>query len=167
MSPTATALAELGIVAAGGGAMWLVTRARNRADAALYRLTPRPASAAALPVPVTGTRGLEAAELIGWEQLLRAGALAPVAPVITDPGNPGRWLALVEDPTGALGLGGVRVLIAVNGSPEKHDGSHSVVGIPVPAGIGNPLEAAAWAHDDPTHPLRTTATAYAAMAARS
>lgn len=167
MSATATVLTELGIVAAGGGAMWLFTRRSDRAAAAVYRASAPPASALALPVPLTGTRGLAAAELIGWEQLLRAGALAPVAPPVADPGNPGRWLALVEDPTGALGLGAVRVLIAVNGSPEMHDGEHSVVGIPVPAGITSPLDAAAWAHDDPTHPLRTTASVYAALAARS
>jgi hypothetical protein len=167
VSATATVLVELATFAVIGGGGWLATRTRGGGNETDVDQTPWSPPRSALALPVARIRGLEAAEAAGWAELLRAGALQPVD-VITDPGNDGRYLALVEDPTGDLGLGAVRVLVAVNGSPEKHDGTaRSVHGIPVPAGITSALGAAAWAHDDPTHPLRTTPAAYAALAMRS
>ncbi|HET9657492.1 MAG TPA: hypothetical protein VFP72_19225 [Kineosporiaceae bacterium] len=153
---------------AGGGGAWLIGAARawgRDSGPDLDQAAVSRAVSAALTV--NPARGFAAAQRIGWAELLRRGALTPVAPVISDPGNPGRWLGLFEDATGALGMGAVRVLIVVNGSPKKRDGSHTVHGIPVPAGITTPLEAAAWAHDDPTHPLRCTVGDYVDLAWRS
>jgi hypothetical protein len=164
---SATAAAVTAAIAGGGGAWFVGALWSMRRDNGPDLDPAVTARAVTSALAVNPARGFETAQRIGWAELLRRGVLQPVAPVITDPGNPGRWLGLFEDPTGALGMGAVRVLIGVNGSPEKHDGSHTVHGIPVPAGITTALEAAAWAHDDPTHPLRTTVDDYADLALRS
>ena len=95
--------------------------------------------------------------------LLASGALRQVSTYVPDPGNPGQVLVLAEDPTGSLGA--VRVLIAVNGTPNPN-GTHNVHALVVPRHFADPVAAAAWSYNDPSHPLPTTAAAYTAMAVR-
>jgi hypothetical protein len=95
--------------------------------------------------------------------LLASGALRQVSAYVPDPGNHGEALVLAEDPTGSLGA--VRVLIAVNGTANS-DGTHNVHAVVVPRHLTDPIAAAAWSYNDPSHPLQTTAADYAAMAAR-
>jgi hypothetical protein len=138
---------------------WLaaVVRSARREPAPLPRL-----ELATIPArPTVAARAT--AEQVGWRQLLLAGQLAPVTPAVADPGNPGHWLVLAADPTGALG--DVRVLVGIDGSPSS-DGSHTVHARVVPGWLDDPYAAAAWTYDDPTHPLRTTAAVYADLAVR-
>ncbi len=154
---TATAVVELAALAAGGGVTWLSARLLARRDRSTAR------ELASLPSPARVAAARAEAEVTGWQQLLVQGRLQPVTAPVADPGNPGRWLTLAEDPTGALGE--VRVLVGVDGSPQA-DGQHGVHGVVVPSHLTHPIAAAAWTYDDPTHPLRTTAAAYADMAVR-
>lgn len=110
--------------------------------------------------PARPARPVPAAD---WQRLLAAGELRQVSRPVPDPGNPGRWLVLAGDPAGRLGRR--QVLVVVNGAAEP-DGSHTVHGLLVPAELRDPIAAAAWTHDDPTHPLRTTPAAYAGLAVR-
>lgn len=130
MSATATAAAVTAAIVGGGGAWFVGALWSMRRDDGPDLDQAAVSRAVSSALTVNPARGFETAQRIGWAELLRRGALTPVAPVITDPGSPGRWLGLFEDTTGALGMGAVRVLIGVNGSPDKHDGSHTVHGIP-------------------------------------
>lgn len=171
---TTQALVDLAGIGAFGGMSWLALQVSRRSRhgrpvgsglatvpeftvAQTLMIGPPPPSQAEVAV------NRAAAERAGWQRLLFEGRLRPVAAPVADPGNPGRWLTLTEDPTGALG--DVRVLVGVDGSPQP-DGQHDVIGVVVPGHLSDPLAAAAWTYDDPTHPLRTTAAAYADMAAR-
>lgn len=140
-------------------ATWLTVAARS----ARHEPTGLPrVELATIPArPTAAARA--AAEQTGWQQLLLSGRLEPVGAPVADPGNPGHWLVLACDPTGSLG--DVRVLIGADGTPEK-DGSRTVHGVVVPGHFTDPIAAAAWTYDDPTHPLRTTAGDYADLAVR-
>jgi hypothetical protein len=150
-----------GLAAAGVGVgtwmTWLqqerVRRARSRAGSGAGTVV-RPAPH---PSPVVQER---------WRVLLDRGDLVPVpgAGLVADPGNPGWELLLAEDRTGSLP--GVRVLLALNAALTA-DGVREVVGLLVPDHFTDPLAAAAWTYDDPTHPLRTTREAYAATVVRT
>jgi hypothetical protein len=70
------------------------------------------------------------------------------ARVAADPGNPGRTLRLEPVPGG-------QVLVGQDATTGDS------VRIPVPADITDPLAAAAWTFDDPTHPVRCTPATYA------
>lgn len=103
-------------------------------------------------------------ELAGWDLLLAAGRLAVVSGPIPDPGNPAGLLVLVDDRTGRLGP--VRVLLAINATPEP-DGRRRLVALYVPHQIADALAAAAWTYDDDTHPIRVTPALYATTARRT
>jgi hypothetical protein len=138
---------------------WLaaVVRSARREPARLPRLELE-------VVPARPTAAARAAAVqVGWQQLLLAGQLQLVCAPVADPGNDGRWLVLAEDPTGALG--DVRVLVGIDGSPQA-DGTHTVHARVVPGWLADPIAAAAWTYDDPSHPLRTTAAVYAGLAVR-
>jgi hypothetical protein len=138
---------------------WLaaVVRSARREPDRLPRL-----ELATIPARPTAAARAEA-ERVGWQQLLLAGRLEPVGAPVADPGNSGHWLVLAADPTGSLG--DVRVLIGADGSPEA-DGARTIHGVVVPGYFTDPIAAAAWTYDDPTHPLRTTAAVYADTALR-
>jgi hypothetical protein len=91
---------------------------------------------------------------------LRSGELARITPVVVDPGNPGQVMALAQHRTWG------RVLVAANGTPEP-DGTHRLITVPVPTELADPLSAAAWTYDDPTHPVRCTAAYYALLTRRT
>jgi hypothetical protein len=172
---TTQALVELAGIGAFGGVSWLALRVNARrggrglAVGAGLATIPEFTLGQALmigpppPSPAQVAVNRAAAERAGWQQLLVEGRLRPVAPSVACPGNPGRWLTLAEDPTGALG--DVRVLVGVDGSPQP-DGQHAVIGVVVPGHLSDPIAAAAWTYDDPTHPLRTSSAVYADMAVR-
>ncbi len=73
-------------------------------------------------------------------------------------------LGLAEHPAGAFG--DVRVLLAVDATPGP-DGRHHTVAVPIPAHLSDPVAAAAWTYDDPTHPLRTTRATYTSLTRRT
>jgi hypothetical protein len=91
---------------------------------------------------------------------LRSGALARVSGVVVDPGNPGQVMTLAQHRIGGL------VLVAANGTPEP-DGAHRLISVPVPTELRDPLSAAAWTYDDPTHPVRCTPLMYAHLTRRT
>lgn len=109
-------------------------------------------------------RAWAAAESAGWDRMLAAGRLRLIGAAATDPGNAGNTVRLVEATDGSLG--DVRVLLATDGTPGS-DGTHAVVAIAVPSWLTDPLQAAAWTYDDASHPLRTTAAAYAELDRRT
>ena len=83
-----------------------------------------------------------AIESLGWEKFtgqLLAEQRPAVAP---DPGNPGQDLFLYEVPERLWGSR-VKLLLCTNGSAER-DGTRRRYGLTVPAGINDPVEAAAW-----------------------
>jgi hypothetical protein len=101
-----------------------------------------------------------------WEPLIRGGWLHKISTSAPDPGNPGQVIAVFTDPHGLAGQPGGRVLIAADGTPDA-DGHRRLHAVPVPPDIRDPLEAAAWTYDDPTHPVRCTPAVYAALARRT
>lgn len=83
-----------------------------------------------------------AIERIGWDAYIEAAGLTLVDRV-DDPGNPGCLLELYDTP-GGWGMPG-RILLAVNGSPER-DGTRRRYGLPVPAWVPSALDAAGWTY---------------------
>ena len=83
-----------------------------------------------------------AIERIGWDAYIEAAGLTLVDRV-DDPGNPGCLLELYVTP-GGWGMPG-RILLAVNGSPER-DGTRRRYGLPVPAWVPSALDAAGWTY---------------------
>lgn len=101
-----------------------------------------------------------------WGPLIAGGWLHKVSTIAPDPGNPGQVFAVFTDPHGLAGHPGGRVLIAADGTPDT-DGHRRLHAVPVPPDLADPLEAAAWTYDDPTHPVRCTPAVYAALARRT
>lgn len=154
-----------GLAAAGVGAGTWVAWLREQERVRRARAWSRAGSGAgtvARPAPQPSP----VVQMPRWRVLLDRGELVPVpgAGLVADPGNPGWELLLAEDRTGSLP--GVRVLLALNAALNA-DGVREVVGLLVPDHLTDPLTAAAWTYDDPTHPLRTTWEAYAATAVRT
>ncbi|WP_406304506.1 hypothetical protein OHA61_22250 [Streptomyces sp. NBC_00885] len=83
-----------------------------------------------------------AIERLGWDQLIAEAGLTQIGESVPDPGNPGHTLALYDAPE-ALYDEPVRVLLCTNGSVER-DGTRRKFGLTVPAGIDDPIHAAAW-----------------------
>jgi hypothetical protein len=83
-----------------------------------------------------------AIESLGWDRFAVAAGLAAVCEPVPDPANPGQQLALYDVPERLWGAR-VRLLLCANGAREP-DGSRRTHGLTVPAGIGDPVEAAAW-----------------------
>lgn len=85
-------------------------------------------------------------ERIGWDKLIGVLDLIGQAP---DPGNGDNLLSLYDGKImRELYDEPARLLIAVNGSPDK-GGHRRVFGLPVPASVSDPLEAAALLYDEP------------------
>lgn len=101
-----------------------------------------------------------AIERVGWDVFAAQAGLRVVAEA-ADPGNPGQTLTLYDLPDGAqpYPLVPARLLLATNGSPER-DGTRRRYGLPVPAGITDPVAAAAWTYD-------LNPTVYARLARRT
>lgn len=114
--------------------------------------------------PTDPAQARAVAELLGWDYLLTTGRLRVIAGPVADPGNPAGVLILLEDRSHAFGH--VRILLAINATPEP-DGRRRLVGLYVPADMTDPVRAAAWTYDDEDHPIRTTATVYAAINRRT
>jgi hypothetical protein len=104
------------------------------------------------------------ADLVGWDYLLTTGRLRIVADPIPDPGNRAGLLALVEDRQRLLGP--VRVLLAINATPEPN-GRHRLVALLVPDWIPDPLTAVAWTYGDDDHPLPLTPAGYTHLTRRT
>jgi hypothetical protein len=92
-----------------------------------------------------------AIESLGWDRFVHEAQLAPVGvppgsgtggAMVADPGNPGQSLILYDVPERLWG-DRIRLLLCTNGSAER-DGTRRRYGLTVPAGISDPLEAAAW-----------------------
>jgi hypothetical protein len=92
-----------------------------------------------------------AIESLGWDRFIHEAQLAPVGipagsgiggAMVADPGNPGQSLILYDVPERLWG-DRIRLLLCTNGSAER-DGTRRRYGLTVPAGISDPLEAAAW-----------------------
>jgi hypothetical protein len=92
-----------------------------------------------------------AIEALGWDRFIAEAGLVPVPAGdskdlafahVPDPGNPGQHLVLYDIPEGLWG-GRIRLLMCTNGTPER-DGTRRRYGLTVPAGISDPVEAAAW-----------------------
>lgn len=86
------------------------------------------------------------AGLAGWAGIITAAGWEQVGKPHPDPGNPGQTLALYHVPAdhyGGLYPEPVRLLHCVNATVER-DGTRHEFGLTVPAGIGDPVEAAAW-----------------------
>lgn len=82
----------------------------------------------------------------GWAKIITAAGWEQVGDAHPDPGNPGQTLALYHVPAdrdGGLYPEPVRLLHCVNATVER-DGTRHEFGLTVPAGIGDPVEAAAW-----------------------
>nr|WP_296073462.1 hypothetical protein [uncultured Actinoplanes sp.] len=94
-----------------------------------------------------------AIERMGWPAYLDQAGLELVARC-PDPGNPPHELALYADPRGRIGDS--RILVMTNGSPGR-GGAPVRYAEPVPARIGDPVEAAAWQYDIPADVYRTMA----------
>ena len=93
-------------------------------------------------------------ERIGWEKLTDRMTLVAEAP---DPGNAPHMLRLFEgDLLAGMYARPARLLVAVNGSVDK-GGDRRVFGIPVPASLGDPVEAAAALYDVPVEMYRRLA----------
>ncbi|RSM59854.1 hypothetical protein DMB66_26835 [Actinoplanes sp. ATCC 53533] len=91
-----------------------------------------------------------AIERMGWLTYIGRAGLRLVASA-PDPGNAPHELLLYEDPDGRLG--DARVLVMTNGSPHR-SGALSRYAETVPAGIDDPIEAAAWQYNCPVHVYR-------------
>ncbi len=99
-----------------------------------------------------------AIESLGWARFTAEAGLTPVgrhpgtrqrstgltAARVPDPGNPGQHLVLYDVPERLWGTR-IRLLMCTNGSPER-DGTRRRYGLTVPAGIDDPVEAAAWTY---------------------
>jgi hypothetical protein len=95
-----------------------------------------------------------AIESMGWHRFAAEAGLVPVDPAgrstdpaacrRPDPGNPGQHLVLYDIPEQLWGSR-VRLLVCTNGSPER-DGTRRHYGLTVPAGISDPVQAAAWTY---------------------
>ena len=89
------------------------------------------------------------AERYGWDRL--CAEVGTLVDSCDDPGNPGRRLHLyglpdaLAAPTGDPTDGTVRLLVAVNGSPDRH-GANRIYGLTVPADMPSALAAAAWTY---------------------
>jgi hypothetical protein len=86
-----------------------------------------------------------AIESMGWARFAADAGLTPVGKQpggVPDPGNPGQHLVLYDVPERLWG-GRVRLLMVTNGSAER-DGTRRRYGLTVPAGVDDPVEAAAW-----------------------
>jgi hypothetical protein len=79
-------------------------------------------------------------EAIGWEEYLRAAELELLAEA-PDPGNAPHRLELYELPLDVFGP--VRLLVMVNGSPDRSGASRRYAEF-VPDDVADPVEAAAW-----------------------
>lgn len=101
-----------------------------------------------------------------WAPLIAGGWLSKVSASAPDPGNPGQVIAVFHDPHGVAGHPGGRVLICADGTPDA-DGHRRLHAVPVPPDLADPIEAAAWAFDDPSHPVRCSRSVYAALARRT
>ena len=104
-----------------------------------------------------------AIERIGWDRFVADAGLSPVdsAP---DPGNPGQAMTLYDLPRQVFDEP-VRLLLVTNGTVER-DGTRRRFGLTVPATIATALDAQAWIHDDPDHPVRVTPDLYAQLQRR-
>jgi hypothetical protein len=98
-----------------------------------------------------------AIERLGWPEFVTAAGLSQVGDAVPDPGNPGQILTLHDVPQQIYGEP-VRVLLAVNGSPER-DGTRRQFGLTCPADMPDPIAAAAWTYG-------LSATQYAAAEVR-
>lgn len=105
-----------------------------------------------------------ALERMGWEWFIREANLAPIGESMPDPGNPGQTITLYQAPEN-LYRTPVRLLVCTNGTVER-DGTRRTFGLTVPGWILTPLEAAAWIHHDPTHPLAISDEVYATLQRR-
>lgn len=85
-----------------------------------------------------------AIEAMGWDRYITAAGLS-LHSAADDPGNPGQRLELFNAPADLIGTP-VRVLLCVNGSPER-DGTRRRYGLTVPADMDDPVSAAAWTYD--------------------
>jgi hypothetical protein len=93
-------------------------------------------------------------ERIGWEHLTDKLSLVGEAP---DPGNAPHVLRLYEgDLISGIYDAPARLLVVTNGSVDK-GGHRRVFGIPVPASVGDPVEAAALLFDVPVGTYRELA----------
>jgi hypothetical protein len=84
-----------------------------------------------------------AIERMGWARFVTDAELK-LADESPDPGNPGQMLRLYDVPRKVLDLP-VRVLIAVNGTPER-DGHRRQFGLTVPTDCRTALSASAWTY---------------------
>jgi len=120
------------------------------------------------PQDILRTQNVEvrrcAIERMGWEWFIREANLAPIGPSMPDPGNPGQVITLYQAPAN-LYRSPVRLLVCTNGTVER-DGTRRTFGLTVPGWILTPLEAAAWIHHDPTHPLAMNDRIYAKLQRR-
>jgi hypothetical protein len=80
---------------------------------------------------------------MGWERFTADAQLTRVGSPVPDPGNPGQHLVLYDVPARLWG-GSVRLLMCTNGTADS-DGTRRRYGLTTPAGISDPLAAAAWA----------------------
>lgn len=81
-------------------------------------------------------------ERMGWDRFVVDAGLSQVGATVSDPGNPGHFLALYDVPA-AIYDEPVRVLLCDNATPER-DGTRRRFGLTVPADISDPVSAAAW-----------------------
>ncbi len=79
-------------------------------------------------------------ESVGWDRYLRAAELELVVDA-ADPGNPPHRLELYDLPFDVFGP--VRLLVMVNGSPDRTGASRRYAEF-VPDDLDDPVEAAAW-----------------------
>jgi hypothetical protein len=147
------------------------THARRRPHAAPYRprhadldtLLARHDTAEAVARALAATAAHDYAAAHRYEDMISAALLFPAAvatPAVPDPGNPGNPLRLLVDPHGAIApQPGGRVLLAVDPAARAL-GKPSLVAIPVPPHLDDPLAAAAWTYDVPPD-------TYAALARRT
>jgi hypothetical protein len=83
-----------------------------------------------------------AIESMGWDRFAESAQLQQIRGLVPDPGNRDAELGLYDVP-GELWGSRVRLLLCTNGSRER-DGTRRRYGLTVPAGISDPVEAAAW-----------------------
>jgi hypothetical protein len=97
---------------------------------------------------ILGERNAEirrcAIEVRGWDRFVDEAGLAQVGEPVADPGNPGQTLTLHDVPADVFSSH-VRVLLCTNGTVER-DGTRRRFGLTVPAGLADPIEAAAWTY---------------------
>jgi len=99
-----------------------------------------------------------AIESMGWDRFAADARLAQVGSAAPDPGNPGQHLVLYDVPEELWGSH-VRVLMCASGTADR-DGTRRRYGLTTPAGISDPLAAAAWT-------ARLSPGEYARMARRA